>query len=362
MQSLFRQHDQQNDARGTAAFNVADATLFPTDIVIDVASGSQTQAQAGYASISTATSVTKTGVGTVVFDAANAYTGPTTISAGTLELTNPDGLGFTTVTVDTGATLAVASGTTMKSPAVIVDGGVISGGALAVNSSTGIASLAINAGSIAGSPTVTIADGGQMALVQDARVSVSIGGLSVDQGTGGGRLDVGGGQVTVGAGGITAEDLRADIIAGRNGGAWNGTTGITSSAAAAAGGTRAVGYVVAGDGSARMSFSAPGDTNINGQVDVFDLVAVNSGGKYGTGTAAVWSEGDFNYDGVTNVFDLVSTNSAGAYGQGDYFPAAPTAVGSVAAVPEPATFLSLVVAGLAAGLVVSRRLHWRSLA
>ena len=29
MQSLFRQHDQQNDARGTAAFNVADATLFP---------------------------------------------------------------------------------------------------------------------------------------------------------------------------------------------------------------------------------------------------------------------------------------------------------------------------------------------
>jgi arylsulfatase A len=362
MQSLFRQHDQQNDARGTAAFNVADATLFPTDIVIDVASGSQTQAQAGYASISTATSVTKTGVGTVVFDAANAYTGPTTISAGTLELTNPDGLGFTTVTVDTGATLAVASGTTMKSPAVIVDGGVISGGALAVNSSTGIASLAINAGSIAGSPTVTIADGGQMALVQDARVSVSIGGLSVDQGTGGGRLDVGGGQVTVGAGGITAEDLRADIIAGRNGGAWNGTTGITSSAAAAAGGTRAVGYVVAGDGSARMSFSAPGDTNINGQVDVFDLVAVNSGGKYGTGTAAVWSEGDFNYDGVTNVFDLVSTNSAGAYGQGDYFPAAPTAVGSVAAVPEPATFLSLAVAGLAAGLVVSRRLHWRSLA
>ena len=346
---------------GIGGFQIVEAAP-STDIVIDVASGSQTQAQAGYASISTATSVTKTGVGTVVFDAANAYTGPTTISAGTLELTNPDGLGFTTVTVDTGATLAVASGTTMKSPAVIVDGGVISGGALAVNSSTGIASLAINAGSIAGSPTVTIADGGQMALVQDARVSVSIGGLSVDQGTGGGRLDVGGGQVTVGAGGITAEDLRADIIAGRNGGAWNGTTGITSSAAAAAGGTRAVGYVVAGDGSARMSFSAPGDTNINGQVDVFDLVAVNSGGKYGTGTAAVWSEGDFNYDGVTNVFDLVSTNSAGAYGQGDYFPAAPTAVGSVAAVPEPATFLSLAVAGLAAGLVVSRRLHWRSLA
>jgi len=37
----------------------------------------------------------------------------------------------------------------MKSPAVIVDGGTLSGGAVAVNSSTGITSLAINAGTIA---------------------------------------------------------------------------------------------------------------------------------------------------------------------------------------------------------------------
>ena len=154
-------------------------------------------------------------------------------------------------------------------------------------------------------------------------------------------------------GGISAADLRADIIAGRNGGGWNGTTGITSSTAAAAGGTRAVGYLVAGDGSATVSFAAPGDTNLNGSVDVFDLVAVNSAGKYGTGTAAVWSQGDFNYDGVTNVFDLVSINSAGAYGQGNYFPATPTSIGSVAAVPEPGT-LGLVAAGLAA-LAVSRR-------
>ena len=115
--------------------------------------------------------------------------------------------------------------------------------------------------------------------------------------------------------------MRADIIAGRNGGAWSGTAGITSSAAAASGGTRAVGYVVAGDGFATVSFAAPGDSNLNGQVDVFDLVAINSTGKYGTGTASVWSQGDFNYDGVTNVFDLVSVNSAGAYGQGNYFPA-----------------------------------------
>jgi autotransporter-associated beta strand protein len=307
-----------------------------TDILINVASGTQTQAQAGYPTISAADSVTKTGAGTLVFDAANAYTGPTTVSAGTLEVANAGALAATNVTVDTGATLAIASGTTMKSPSVIVDGGTLSAGAVAVNSATGITSLAINAGTIAGSPSVTVGSGGQMSLVQDARVTVAVGGLAVDQAPGGGRLDLGAGQVTVAIGGISAADLRADIIAGRNGGAWTGTTGITSSAAAASGGTRAVGYVVAGDGSAKVSYAASGDVDLSGAVNVFDLVTINSSGKYGSGTASVWSQGDFNYDGVTNVFDLVGVNTAGSYGQGNYFPATPTAAG-VAAVPEPGT-------------------------
>ena len=268
----------------------------PGAIVIDVASGSQTQSQAGYPTIATATSVTKTGAGTLVFDAANGYTGPTTVSAGTLLVTNPNAFTGTAVTVGTGGTLA---------------------------------------------------------LPQNARVTTAVAGLTVDQGSGGGLLDLGAGQVAIAAGGITAADLRADIIAGRNGGAWTGTTGITSSTAAASGGTRAVGYLVAGDGSATVSFAAPGDTNLNGTVDVFDLVAVNSGGKYGAGTASVWSQGDFNYDGVTNVFDLVSINGAGAYGRGNYFPAAPTAAGGLAAVPEPGS-LGLLAAGLV-GLAAARR-------
>jgi len=343
----------------------------PQDIVINVPSGSQTQAQAGYPTIGSAASVTKTGLGTVVFDAANAYAGPTTISAGTLEAANAGALAATNVTVDTGGTLAVAAGTTLKAPAVIVDGGTLSASALAVNNSTGIASLAINAGTIAGSPVVTITSGGQMSLVQDARVSVGVGGLSVDQAAGGGRLDLGAGQVVVAAGGISAADLRADIIAGRNNGGWNGGTGITSSAAASSGGTRAVGYVVNGDGSARVSFAASGDVDLNGQVNVFDLVSVNSSGKYGTGQASVWSQGDFNYDGVTNVFDLVGINTAAVYGQGNYFPAAPSAggLGGVAAVPEPGSlglawlawallaFGSRASAVASGGAAVRRRLH-----
>ena len=159
--------------------------------------------------------------------------------------------------------------------------------------------------------------------------------------------------MAIAAGGISAADLRADIIAGRSGGAWTGTTGITSSTAAASGGTRAVGYLVAGDGSATVSYAAAGDTNLNGTVDVFDLVAVNSGGKYGAGGSADWSQGDFNYDGVTNVFDLVSINGAGAYGQGNYFPAAPTVAGGLTAVPEPGS-LGLLAAGLV-GLAAARR-------
>jgi autotransporter-associated beta strand protein len=328
--------------------------------VIDVPSGSQTQAQAGYPSITQALSVTKTGAGTVVFDATNTYTGPTTISAGTLEVTNPNGLQASNVTVDTGATLAVASGTTMRSPSVIVDGGTLSAAGLAVNNTTGITALAINAGTISGSPTVAITSGGQLSLAQDARVTVSVGSLAVDQAGGGGRLDLGAGQISIAAGGISAADLRDDIIAGRSGGAWTGSAGITSSTAAASGGTRGVGYVVAVDGSAKVSFAASGDVDLSGAVNVFDLVSINSAGTYGTGAASVWNQGDFNYDGVTNVFDLVSVNTAGAYGQGNYFPATPTAagLGSVAAVPEPGS-LAWLAATAAALARWSIRRPWR---
>jgi formylglycine-generating enzyme len=268
----------------------------PAGVVIDVASGTVTQAQAGYPSITTADSVTKTGAGTLVFDAVNSYAGPTVVSAGTLRVASNTGLPATALTVEAGGTLA---------------------------------------------------------LPQDARVSLGVARLSLADGAGGGRVDLGAGQLTVAAGGISAADLRADIIAGRNGGGWNGSSGLTSSAAAASGGTRAVGYVVAGDGTAQASFAAPGDTNLNGTVDVFDLVGINSGGKYGAGTAAVWSEGDFNYDGVTNVFDLVGINTAGAYGRGNYFPASP-AVAGLNAVPEP-TAWGAVGAGLAALAALLRR-------
>ncbi len=326
----------------------------PWEVTINVPSGTQTQEQAGYPTIATAASVTKTGLGTLVYNAANTYQGPTTVTAGTLEIAHPDAVAGSSVTIDTGATLQVASGTILRSPAVVVDGGVLSAATLSVNATTGITSLEINAGSLAGSPLVAIGSGGEMVLAEDARVIVGVGGLSVEATGTGGRVDLGSGEVTVAAGGISAADLRASIIAGRSGGAWDGTTGIMSSAAAASDGKRAVGYLVANDGSMRVSFAAAGDVDLSGQVNVFDLVGINSASKYGTGTPADWSQGDFNYDGVTNVFDLVGINSAVVYGQGNYFPTSPTAVGSVAAVPEPSVWL-LGLAGLATIAVAGLR-------
>ena len=109
------------------------------------------------------------------------------------------------------------------------------------------------------------------------------------------------------------------------------------------------------DGAAIVSYAAPGDVDLSGTVNVFDLVSINSSGTYGTAAASVWSTGDFNYDNVTNVFDLVSINTAAAYGQGNYFPSAPSAVGlgGVVAVPEPAAWLMLGGCGLA-GLLARR--------
>ena len=323
-----------------------------TGIKINVQSGAETQAQAGYPSITAADSVTKTGAGTLVFDAANAYTGPTTISAGTLQLTDPDGLAGTTVTVDTGAMLAITSGTIMKSPAVILAGGTLSATTLTVASGTGITSLAVNAGGITGAPVTNVGHGGTLTLAQNVRLTVALGALAVTEAPGGGRVDLGAGEVEVAAGGISAVDLRAEIIAGRNGGAWNGTTGITSSTAVESGGVRSVGYVINTDGSARVSFAAAGDVDLSGTVNVFDLVSINSSGKYGTGATSVWSQGYFNYDGVTNVFDLVAINTAATYGQGTYFPAVPssTPLSGTAAVPEPGEWALL---GLASAVTMA---------
>ena len=102
-----------------------------------------------------------------------------------------------------------------------------------------------------------------------------------------------------------------------------------------------------------VAYSAPGDTDLSGDVNIFDLVSINGSGSYGTGTPSVWSQGDFDYNGVTNIFDMVLTIGANVYRRGSYLPAVTSAV-SVNAVPEPSVCL-LAFAGLAGGYCALRR-------
>ncbi len=92
-----------------------------------------------------------------------------------------------------------------------------------------------------------------------------------------------------------------------------------------------------------MAFSAPGDTNLDGAVDTFDLVAIDAAGRYGSGQPAAWEEGDFNYDGLVNAFDLVAIDTAAVFQQGSYLPGS-GGPAAVTAVPEP---------GLPAGLAAA---------
>lgn len=148
-----------------------------------------------------------------------------------------------------------------------------------------------------------------------------------------GRLDVGRAGLMIAAGGHDAAAIRQAIVAGRSGGTWAGTRGITSAAAASTAG-RAVGYAPGSAGSMIVAFAASGDTNLDGQVSVVDLVAIQSSGVYGTGSSAAWFQGDSNYDGVVSVVDMVAMQSSGVYGRGNYNPA-PAATATIA--PAAAT-------------------------
>jgi len=161
-------------------------------------------------------------------------------------------------------------------------------------------------------------------------------------------------MVTV-AGGLSAADMVAAIVTGLGDGTWNGTSGITSSVSAASGGDRTVGWLDNGDGTVTFAFAAAGDTNLDWQVDIIDAANFLAGGKFDTGSPASWNEGDFTYDGMVDILDAASFLSNGLFDAGSYNPP-PSAAGTVAAVPEPAStaIAAIAVVGLA-GIARLRR-------
>jgi autotransporter-associated beta strand protein len=264
-------------------------------IIINVGSGTQTQTQAGYPLLSGSTPVEKTGAGTLVVDQANTLTGSTTVQQGRLQLASSSALAASRI-------VPVAGGTVSLSPGL----------------QTTVGGLAANAG---------------------------------------GLVDVGTGLVTV-AGGLPVADMLTALVTGRGDGSWNGTSGITSSDAAAdlaQSVPRSVGWLDNGDGSVAFAFAAPGDTNLDWSIDILDAANFFAGGKFDSGTPAAWNEGDFSYDGVVDILDAADFFSTGLFDAGAYnLP--PSSVG-IAAVPEPAAWPCLATA---IGMIGVRGLRRRS--
>ena len=340
----------------------ASTTLAPTltlstrtaPITISVASGSQTQLQTGNSLIRGTSPVTKTGAGTLVYDVANSTTGSTTIQAGTLRVAHAEGLASSPTTVQTGGRLLIDAGITLKAPGLMLAGGTLSAATLAVNGTTGIGTLTISSGIIAGMPALTIAGGGRVVMSATSAPWLDLSRLSIDE-TAGGRLDLGRGGATIAAGGMTSSSLLADLAAGFTAGTWSGTSGIMSSAVAtaqAAGQLRTIGWADAGDGTLQVAYAAPGDTNLDGLLDVLDAANILAGGLFDSGAPAIWTQGDFNYDAVLDILDAADFLSTGLFDQGPY---EASAAAAVAAVPEPAAGPLLVVAVAALGAAGGRR-------
>jgi autotransporter-associated beta strand protein len=265
-----------------------DYTPFSGPFTIDVASGIKTQNQAGRSLLSGTQSLTKTGLGTLVLDQINTTTGSTTVRGGVLRLAHVSSLSSSTISVLAGGTLSLAP-----------------------------------------------------------NLSATVGGLRANAG---GLIDVGNGAITV-IKGLSVFNLFSAIQGGRSDGAWSGSSGITSAAAASSGGSRTVGWLDNGDGSVTFGYAASGDTNLDWQIDVLDVANFLGSGRFNTGLSATWAEGDSNYDGYADVLDIADFMSSGLFNAGSYN----TPAGATAAVPEPSTIGLLGVGAGVAGLVAARR-------
>jgi autotransporter-associated beta strand protein len=216
----------------------------------------------------------KRGDGRLILAGTNTFTGGTVVEAGELVIRDPAALGSGGLEVRAGARVTLELGT------------------------------------------------GQLAL---ARLGLSASG----------SLDVGTGSIRLTPGSYDLAAIRGLIVSARRGGAWTGP-GITSSSSQSQP-SRSVGYRPLPDGALVVGYAATGDVTLDGSVNVQDLIAIATSGKYGSAAGdAGWWQGDFNYDGLVNVNDLVSLSTSGLYGAGSYLP--PTVAPAAAAdLPEAST-------------------------
>jgi len=131
-----------------------------------------------------------------------------------------------------------------------------------------------------------------------------------------GEVAVGAGRLFVWVNTLREDEVRSKLIAGRNGGSWDGASGITSTAAGASS-SRAVGYRMDGE-TLEVAYAAPGDSNLDGVIDILDIGDILSAGKFNTGEPANWVQGDVNYDNVFDIVDVADILGTNLFNQGTY--------------------------------------------
>lgn len=177
---------------------------------------------------------------------------------------------------------------------------------------------------ITGGGAVTLS-GGLLKIAASAPNISTLGSLAI---SGAGTLDITNNEITVPDTTGSAAALVADLKAGFDGGKWDGT-GIISSTAAATRGT-SIGYVDNGSVTT-IRYTWLGDLDLSGTITGADVTAMTNG----NGTS--WSQGDLNYDGVKNADDWSLFELGAEMAGSKMLPA-----------PEPAAFTLLAIPAIAA--------------
>lgn len=292
-----------------------------------------------------------------------------------------EGLEFrSALTTLTGGTLAMRSGTYGNAPVIAVSATATASVATSLTGTSGLLKagpgmlvlrgtntltgpVTVQSGTLRLASTTALASG-SVATGYDGTLKVSTLlqlSLSRLDLSAGGKVDINDGTLTA-ASGLTPASTVAAILEGLGDGSWNGTSGITSSAVAAAVAAsipRAIGWLDNGAGAITVAYSAAGDTNIDGTVDILDAANFLAGGKFDAGQAASWNEGDFGYDGVVDILDAADFLSTGLFDAGPYIVFAESPGTPAAAVPEPSFWPPLVTVCLAVVAHAGRVRHAR---
>ncbi len=313
--------------------------------------------------------LTKSGTGSWTLTGANTYTGNTNVSQGILNLANGGAIASPNFTVAASATANV-TGFLSGLPAVTANGAIN-----LTNATSGLLQRTWTSLTLSSTGTVTMtapsSHADRTVLVTSA---LNFGGSSP---TWQGLMDMNANDMVVHNGNVA--NIFSQIAQGYNSGHWNGTAGLTSSAAAATNNT-ALGYEQNKTSSGGVFYSSFdgvsglttsdvlvkytyfGDANLDGVVNGSDYTLIDNGFN---NNLTGWHNGDFNYDGVVNGDDYTlidnSFNTQGASLAGaSAAPAEMIAVntsqiagGSSSAVPEPTVLTLLGVGSL--GLLGRRR-------